>query len=59
VILVVGVLLRPFTRRYHSLMRLTVSIGKGDVLDMAAVKAATEIRLTSVRDYAARIAAGS
>ena len=54
-----GAVLRPFTRRYHSLTRLTVSIGNGDVLDMAEVTAATKIPLTSVRDYATRIARGN
>jgi len=47
-----GVVLRPFTKRYSSLMRLTVAIGEGDVLEMDSIKAEFEISLTSVEEYA-------
>jgi uncharacterized protein YbjT (DUF2867 family) len=50
-----GVVLSPFTKRYSSLMRLTIAVGEGDVLDMEPIQAEFGIPMTSVEDYAKRL----
>jgi len=50
-----GVVLSPFTKRYSSLMRLSVAVGEGDVLETEPVKAEFALPMTSVEEYAKRV----